>query len=451
MAEPTWDQIWNTFVTAFRADPAEYQRYQDKGIDDVVMRAPIEDIPEKSQALNVLRQYGTDRLGNTGAGRWVLDQLPESENEKSFISRLRRSVENLPLGGMSDAEKASYSSARASDPELRMRTLEVGKVPVPPGTPNAGPGAEMPTGDSFRLGAAQLAGATAADLATDGARNIWWFLNAPQALAYLATMQAMHGAGQEFKAAHPDTPYLKNRNMRMAAAVPAWLGMSMAIGNAWRQPGFKAVVPSEVDPTKSADPVGEALSRYLLGRTGSLLPYEEFVQERPDVSRQEYDNYKQYLFGNAFPIKATLEGINGPEVTFMGKSIPLATGILPTAAAAIGARMGMRKAAARLHEAGALEEAERLRTRAMEIKRDATDPRSGVKKGDAAIAAAAYEAKQRANEAELLKQTLLYSGGGMAATALAGQTLESLRRALKGRAEYDPEADSLPTTQVPLV
>lgn len=451
MAEPTWDQVWNTFVTSFRADPAEYQRYLNRDIDDVVIRAPIEDIPEKSQVLNILRQYGKDKLGNTRAGQWILDQLPESGDAKSLMSRIRSGVTNLPLGGFSDEEKQAYSRARAADAELRMRTLEVGKIPVPPGTPGAANAAEMPTGDSFRLGAAQLAGAAAADFATDGVRNIWWFLNAPQALAYLATMQAMHGAGQEFKQGHPDTPFLKNRNMRMAAAVPAWLGMSMAIGNAWRQPGYKAVVPSEVDPTQSADPVGETLSRYLLGRTGSLLPYEQFVQERPDVSRQEYENYKQYLFGNAFPIKATLDGIQGPEVTFMGKSIPLATGILPAVAAAVGARMGMRKAAARLHSAGDLQNAELARNRASDLRGEAMDPQSGVKKQDVVAATAAYEALQRANEAELLRQTLLYSGGGLAATALAGQTLESIRRALKGRAEYDPEADSLPPAQAPVV
>ena len=38
-----------------------------------------------------------------------------------------------------------------------------------------------------------------------------------------------------------------------------------------------------------------------------------------------------------------MDGIQGPEVTFMGKSIPLATGILPMAAAVLGARRGIKR------------------------------------------------------------------------------------------------------------
>ena len=88
-------------------------------------------------------------------------------------------------------------------------------------------------------------------------------------------------------------------------------------------------MPDENDPTKSANLGQELVDRYFLGRSGALLPYNEFVKERPDVSREEYNQYKNYLFGDKSVVKATMDGVQGPEVTFMGKSLPLMTGILP--------------------------------------------------------------------------------------------------------------------------
>ena len=115
----------------------------------------------------------------------------------------------------------------------------------------------------------------------------------------------------------------------MLRHLPAVLAVSLGMGQLGVSPGYKAVVPSEDDPRETADPVMEAASRYFLGRTGRLLPYDEFVKERPDVSPEEYRAYKQYLFGNQGVLKATDEGILGPEVAFMGKSIPVSTAIAP--------------------------------------------------------------------------------------------------------------------------
>ena len=42
--------------------------------------------------------------------------------------------------------------------------------------------------------------------------------------------------------------------------------------------------------------------------------------------------YKKYLFSNQGVLKATDEGILGPEVAFMGKSIPDVDGIAPAVA-----------------------------------------------------------------------------------------------------------------------
>ena len=185
-------------------------------------------------------------------------------------------------------------------------------------------------------------GTIAADIAGDGMRNIWWFINAPQALTQVAAKQGI-ATGAWKDGAAPD----RMMQVRMAATLPAVLGISMGMGQFGRAPGFKAAVPSEDDPRQTDDVVSEALTRYFLGRSGRLLPYDEFVKERPDVSPEEYRQYKKYLFSNQGVLKATDEGILGPEVAFMGKSIPISTALPPAVAGLIGAGVGARRGAQR--------------------------------------------------------------------------------------------------------
>jgi hypothetical protein len=440
--------LGNIFSQQFRAHPSAYSRARAREMPDDWELSPLEYALESPQSIDLLRQYLPETAGDTKAGRWLADQLPRQEDPNAFSSKLRRGILNTPLGGYSDKKLSALDAARAKDPEVRSSTVRAGYVPTPDG-------GEIPIGDSARARATQAAAVVAGDVASDGLRNLWWFLNAPQAIAQIATLHGLHEAGKDYKS-EADVPLIKNRVMRMAATLPAVIGMSMAVGNAGRQPGYKAVIPSEADPTVTVDPLGEFAARYMLGRSGSLLPYDQFVQERPDVSRQEYEDYKQYLFGNAWPLKATLDGIQGPEVTFMGKSIPVATGILPAVAAVAGARFGANKAARRLatsQDGNQLQRATELRDAYKGMKRSYESPRKGQKpptKAELEAAYAAYNNQRNANEAEVLKQTLLYSGGGLAATALAGQTLESIRRALKGRAPVEQPGEELIPALTPL-
>lgn len=432
MDDLTGQQLWEIFSRTGRGNPRAYaNEVQRRGGEDYENDI-IYDIVNSSPGVQYARQRLPNNLGETGLGQWLRDKLPEGR--KSYVDR-------IPLGGLTQEERRTYSDARAMDPDLRARTIEVGRVPLG--------NREVPIGDNIRAASAQVAGTVAGDIATDGLRNIWWFLNAPQAITQVAMLSAMHRAGSEYKVGSPNAPLLKNRNLRMAATLPAVIGMSMAVGNAWRQPGYKQTVPSEADPTQTADPLAELGSRYILGRSGSLLPYEEFVKERPDVSRQDYENYKQYLFGNALPLKATLDGIQGPEVTFMGKSIPVMTGILPAVAAVLGGRYGVRKAAANLSGVE-LSTGKRIGANKLEVAAELREEARRAKtKGPGAYekAYAEYDALQRSNEMKVLRNALLYSGGAMTATALAGQTLESLRRALKGNAPV--EQDQQPVLSTP--
>ena len=90
----------------------------------------------------------------------------------------------------------------------------------------------------------------------------------------------------------------------------------------------------------------EVGAKYILGRTGNLLPWEEFKKVRPDVSKSEYMQYKAFKYNknvdlNPFddgqvnlPLgvaKFNADGIHGSEVQFLGRSLPVATTIMPTA------------------------------------------------------------------------------------------------------------------------
>jgi len=450
-SEPTWDDLGRVFQQAFNSSSKEYQQHLARlaGSDGYEV-APIRGMLASSPLLGVARQALPQSVGDTQWGKALADMLP--------AGKARDTVSGMRLGGYSDQETKFYQEARANDPELRRYTVELGKLPSLDGPEEIDAG----TGN-YRAKAAQVAGVAANDFVTDGLRNIWWFLNAPQAITTVAMLHGMHQAGQKFKQETgqgkfigEDVPLITRRAPRMAALAPAWIAMSMGIGNFGREAGYKAVLPSEVDPRQTTDPIGELGSRYFLGRSGALLPYEEFVKERPDVSKQEYDEYKSYLFGNSLPIKATMDGIHGPEVTFMGKSIPLATGVLPAVAAVIGARRGMKVGAQKVASAGGYEQAQRKGLEYENLKREFLEQEERVKRGLTRVTKSSkktevhrpeYEAAHKAyrdqvdaNETQVAKSVLMNSSGALTGTALAGHVLESLRRAMKGTA---PQEESL--------
>ena len=118
----------------------------------------------------------------------------------------------------------------------------------------------------------------------------------------------------------------------------------------------------EEDPSKTSNVLGEVGAKYVLGKTGNLLAWDDFKEVRPDVSKDEYMRYKAFKFDNDMDLnpfddgkavlpagiaKYTNEGIHGPEVQFLGRSLPIATGILPTAAAIAGTALGARRGRAR--------------------------------------------------------------------------------------------------------
>lgn len=444
--EPTWKDLGEIFQQAFRASPKSYEQAIRRQKGGAYELSPVAEMASSSPVTSYLKQALPNRVGDTEVGRAAATFLPR---------RAQEAAQNIKLGGMTAEAKAEYSQARSipENAQLRRDTVEIGKVPTTmgPGEATLGPG-------QYRAKAAQAAGVVAADLASDGMRNIWWFLNAPQAIAQVAMFQGMRQASEKAtgpsNAQNPNKggfdqrnyvganePLLKRRSVRMAAAAPAWIAASMGIGNFMRQPGYKAVLPSENDPTQTTDPIAELGSRYFLGRNGSLLPYDEFRKERPDVSKAEYNQYKNYLFSGKSPIKATADGIQGPEVTFMGKSIPLATGILPMAAAVIGARRGIRKGVQRV----AADKGYKLERELKERYKKSQEYVDGLPPDPKEIEIAFYNYRKASekNEGQVLKSVLANSSAATAGTALAGYVLESARRGLKGRApQYSEDEEN---------
>ena len=261
-----------------------------------------------------------------------------------------------------------------------------------------------------------IAGRTASDFVNNGARSLWWLLNAPQAVVDvasegingLANREGLYGldyaledrakelgwinANKEprnshvnrvrvnmdepalndpqinrklddlrARGQHGETLYSRRRvgnNLSTLLALPgavainSGLGLNDVFGGA---EGRKAVFPDEEDPTKTSNVLAEVAAKYILGRQGDLLPYEEYKKVRPDVSKDDYRAYKAYRFNKAEDynifddgkinvgngiLKVNTDGIEGSELMFLGRSMPTDTVLMPTAAGVLGSAVG---------------------------------------------------------------------------------------------------------------
>jgi hypothetical protein len=180
------------------------------------------------------------------------------------------------------------------------------------------------------------AGRAAADLRDDSSRRMYWLANHPLAVTSVAGNAAGEVAGL-------------STTQKAAAAAALSIGIAPILsGNLditnldeWGRPkGYSAVFPDYEDPTKSTNPVGELGARYFLGRRGDVLPYTEFVKERPDVTPERYAKYKQEtgwrsdsLFGleDNRGLGAALGALAGAGIGAVTKS-----GIAPTIRNALG-------------------------------------------------------------------------------------------------------------------
>lgn len=243
----------------------------------------------------------------------------------------------------------------------------------------------------------QVIGSIGADLTQDASRSFWWLLNAAQASgniineAVLAkvnpdlygaqksdilandleslekigwakrdsqgNLNRAYGVGQnKGKAVKKNyrSGYVTALGIPTGVTINNALGLLTPFGGA---EGYEAVIPSDEDPSKTKNIVGEVAAKYILGRTGNLLKYDDFKKVRPDVSEGEYNAYKAFKYDksadlNPFDgdftlptgvLKGTTEGIHGPEVQFLGRSLPLTTAGVPFVSSLIGGALGVRR------------------------------------------------------------------------------------------------------------
>lgn len=308
-------------------------------------------------------------------------------------------------------------------------------------------GLGLPEDRAGRIG--HILGALGSDVVQDRGRELWWLINAPQALGNVAQEIALKRispelyntsqvrvdkAGKRLPAGSTDGRAVRDKKTAESLgltkkgklqvgyardgegyiterqnepghldllSVPTGLAINTGIGlmNPFGgAEGYKAVLPSEEDPSKTSNVLGEVAAKYILGRTGDLLPWDEFKKVRPDVSKDEYQRYKAYKFSKEEDwnpldgdiniltgvLRGTTEGIHGPEVQFLGRSLPVSTAIMPAAAGvfgtAYGSRLGPKKGlgigiASTLGAMGVgnLIEGERRRRNAAENERDQID------------------------------------------------------------------------------
>ena len=238
--------------------------------------------------------------------------------------------------------------------------------------------------------AGQILGTLAADVTQDNTRNFYWLLNAAQATGNVIAEKTLGAANSKLygktqvgniKTTPKGGKYLDpsgnprkgvsigadgevyKRNFEpgdkaalmipTGIAINTGLGLMTPFGGA---EGYQAALPSEEDPTKTSNVVGEIAGKYFMGKTGKLLPYDEFSKVRPDVSPEEYRAYQAFKYDNSIDlnpldgdlsapfgiVKYTNEGIHGPEVQFLGRSLPVTTGLTPFATALAGGAIGVR-------------------------------------------------------------------------------------------------------------
>lgn len=256
-------------------------------------------------------------------------------------------------------------------------------------------GMEMKQTPGGRVG--QLGGALAADLIQDKTRSIWWLLNAAQAAGNVINDYGLKRANPSlYGSTDLNVPFnihdleaqgltevsesgriipkpgiygangqAKQRNYRsgMVGALGVPVGFAINQGMGLMTPfggyeGYEAVVPDANDPSKSANPLLEVASKYILGRTGNLLDWDEFKKVRPDVSKGEYNAYKAFKYDKAIDVnpfddghislpggvlRATTDGIHGAELQFLGRSLPVNTALIPFLSSVAGTMAGVRR------------------------------------------------------------------------------------------------------------
>ena len=127
-------------------------------------------------------------------------------------------------------------------------------------------------------------GRVAADMASDRTRSWIWLNNHPLGIS-------SHQGSKALKVTGMPVGYQALGGAALALGVMPIASGNLDISNLGefgRPKGYQALFADPTDKTKTTNPLGEFAGRYFLGRKGNILPYEELVKERPDVTPEMY-------------------------------------------------------------------------------------------------------------------------------------------------------------------
>lgn len=300
-------------IAAYNQASAEERAYQPSIADAVETVNSVTEGREAQRPRVERPVLAADQSINTGSAASnpsvsdpVEFSIPSESKSKSSVERPILRDERRVGSGLSNhfvagwqnqAGDETYARSVIGDTVMRRRFPEV---------ENSSSGEKV----AYTLG--RIAG----DIQGYGTRKNFWNMHPEDAVG-----TAMHTvAGSQGLSA----PERQLARYAAATALPLLSGNlnPFNIAEGGRTAGFAAVNPEDPeDPRKPENAISELLfDRGMLGRTGKLLPWEEFRQERPDVSYEKYAKYQDYIRSPAFLglIKGTMDGIDGPEVRLVG-------------------------------------------------------------------------------------------------------------------------------------
>ena len=192
----------------------------------------------------------------------------------------------------------------------------------------------------------QLAGALGARLLTDvgenATRQIYWRYNHPMALADKAAEQIIGGRYLNY------TPTQRNAITLAGIGIPVSSSLGTFdptnIAELGRPKGFaQSYAEQGSEDRRQTGQIGpELIDRFVLGRQGRPLKFATAQEDIPDLTKQRYANYMNYLYNEKGPlgvgvIKGTMENLQGePEVRIVGFPVGLqAAGALVGGATAL--------------------------------------------------------------------------------------------------------------------
>jgi hypothetical protein len=193
----------------------------------------------------------------------------------------------------------------------------------------------------------KLAGALGArlltDAGTDSTRGLYWRYNNPIQIADRAAQSLL---GPKFKEYSP-TKKAAIGLATVGVPVTASLGTYdiTNIGELGRPKGYAQTYAEEgsEDRRQTSQAAPELIDRFVLGRQGRPLKFETAKEDIPDLTKQRYSNYMNYLYNEKGPlgvgiIKGTTENLQGePELRIVGFPVGLqAAGAVAGGAGAAG-------------------------------------------------------------------------------------------------------------------